>query len=72
MIVLYSTGCPKCKVLEKGLEAKNVAYTLIEDEDEIVKQGFSAVPVLVVDDKVMHYPEAFRFLKQYKKDGATI
>ena len=27
-VVLYSTGCPKCKVLKKKLDAKDIKYTL--------------------------------------------
>ena len=30
-IILYSTGCPKCKILKKKLEDKNIDY--VESDD---------------------------------------
>ena len=35
MIKLYSTGCPKCKVLKKKLEASGKEFEVIEDLDQI-------------------------------------
>lgn len=34
-IRLYSTGCPKCNVLKKKLDALNAKYDVITDMDEI-------------------------------------
>ncbi len=59
MITLYSTGCPRCIQLEAALKAKNINYTKVSDEDEIIAKGFTSVPVLDVDGRIMMFPEAF-------------
>ena len=38
-IKLYSTGCPKCNILKKKLDAINAQYDVITNEDEIKRQG---------------------------------
>ena len=35
MVVLYSTGCPKCKVLEKKLNADKIEYSISDDIDGV-------------------------------------
>jgi len=57
-IVLYTTGCPKCKVLEKKLRLKNIQYSIVTDEEEIRNTGFLSLPLLSVDDKIMPFTEA--------------
>ena len=57
-IVLYSTGCPRCTVLEKKLKAKNVEYEEVNDEDIMLEKGFTTVPMLEVDGVVLNYKEA--------------
>lgn len=57
-IVLYTIGCPKCKVLEKKLGLKNIQYSIVTDEEEIRSMGFLSLPMLSVDDKVMPFAEA--------------
>lgn len=44
--VLYSTGCPKCNVLEKKLKSKNVDFVIETDIDAIVKMGYTTAPIL--------------------------
>ena len=61
-VVLYSTGCPKCNILKKKLAAKNVYYTEINDVDEMLKLGIKEVPVLAVNDRLMNFNKAIKFL----------
>lgn len=58
MVVLYSTGCPKCMVLEKKLEKKGIEYTVVEDAETINSMGYASVPLLEVEGKVMEFVEA--------------
>lgn len=58
MVVLYSTGCPKCMVLEKKLEKKGIEYTVVEDVETISSMGYVSVPLLEVEGKVMEFAEA--------------
>ena len=62
MIILYSTGCPKCKILEKKLEQKNMAYDLCTDINVIVNKGYQTVPLLEVDDYIMDFGEAVKWI----------
>lgn len=32
-IILYSNGCPRCKIIEKMLEDKGIRYKKIDKED---------------------------------------
>ena len=50
-IVLYTTHCPKCKVLEQKLKDKKVEYCICEDIDEMTAQKlFETNPKAVVEN----------------------
>lgn len=57
-LVLYSTGCPRCKVLEKKLKDKAVEYSLVSDVDAIMSRGITQVPVLEKEGKLLSFSEA--------------
>lgn len=58
VIYLYSTGCPKCKVLEKKLQDKGISYGIKSDIEEMTALGITQVPVLKVNDKLLQFKEA--------------
>ena len=64
-IVLYSTGCPKCSVLKKKLDEKNVEYSVETDENKMTKLGITTVPVLSVDGAYLSFTGAVQWLKEY-------
>lgn len=49
-ILLYSTGCPKCNVLKRKMEMKNIAYEEISDLNVLQEKGLQSVPYLQVND----------------------
>ena len=55
MIVVYSTGCPKCGVLERKLNEKGISYEMCMDVDKMLGLGITSVPVLDVDGEMMEY-----------------
>lgn len=57
-IILYSTHCPMCNVLEKKLQMKNIEYDICTDINEIRKLGFLSAPILKVDDDYYTFKEA--------------
>ena len=61
-IILYSTHCPKCTILEKKLKDKGVIYDEVNDVDTMIGLGFTEVPVLVVDGKIMGFSEAIKWI----------
>lgn len=65
-IVLYSTHCPKCIMLENRLKQKKVNYETETSEDAIKATGFSSVPLLKVDGKIMEFNEAITWVSKQK------
>lgn len=64
---LYTTHCPKCKVIEKKLAAKGLEYEEIDNIDTILavanKIGLNSAPLLETDDgKILNFAEANRLL----------
>lgn len=63
MLKLYTTNCPKCKILEQLLQEKGFTYEKILDEDLMISKGFMSAPILEDGDKTMTFPEAMKYLK---------
>lgn len=58
MIVLYTTHCPKCRVIEQKLKQKNIEFEMKEDTQEMIKLGFKFAPVLCVDGQYLDFMQA--------------
>lgn len=65
MITLYSTGCPKCKVLKTKLNKKDLQFVEVTDVKEMEKLGFKAAPMLEVNGKIMNYSEAIKWVNNF-------
>lgn len=63
-LILYSTGCPKCKILEKKLNEIKVLFTTNNNVDEMLSLGLSSAPALSVDGKLMNFTEAMKWLRE--------
>jgi glutaredoxin-related protein len=61
-IILYSTGCPKCRVLEAKLNQANIAYPIVSDIDAIKEKGYLSVPILEVDGTPMEFFAAVKWV----------
>lgn len=63
-VVLYTIDCPKCNILEKKLEAKNISFDRVSDKDMLIAKGFgdSTFPILEVNGMVMHYKTAIQWI----------
>ena len=64
-VVLYSTNCQKCMVLEKKLGYSGINYQLVTDEDVMIEKGFTSAPVLEVDGEVMDFGAAVRWVNEH-------
>lgn len=55
MVLLYSNGCPRCKLVKASLEAKKIPYEVISDNDEILKVAQEnnelSLPFAIIDGK---------------------
>lgn len=63
-VILYTTHCPKCKILKKKLDEKNVTYEICEDVGAMTEKGFLSAPMLEVDDKIMDFKMAVDFVNE--------
>ena len=62
-IVLYSTKCPKCKVLEAKLNQSNIEFEEVNDVEIMVQKGFKSAPILEVDGVAYGFKEAVDWIK---------
>ena len=64
--VLYSTGCPKCRVLQAKLDNKGIDYIIINDENVVIdtckNTGADSLPLLEVEGKYLNFGEAIRWV----------
>lgn len=63
-IILWSTHCPRCKVLTLKLQQKGIKYEEINDIELMKVKGFTEVPKLEVDGVIMNFKEAVEWLKE--------
>ena len=66
-IVIYSTGCPKCKVLKTKLEQAGFTYTEETDTQTMMDLGMKTAPGMAVDGgKIMNFNEAVRWVRGHQ------
>ena len=61
-LVLYTTHCPKCKVIESKLNAKKIEFDIVDDKATLIEMGIVSVPVLEADGKKMSFLEANKYV----------
>lgn len=61
-VILYSTGCSKCSVLEKKLNNANIDFEVSDNVKIPMKQGFFSAPVLDVDGTMMDFSAAVNWV----------
>lgn len=57
-VVLYTTDCPKCRVLEAKLHLKDIEFETISDMEIMERLGIMEAPTLEVDGEMMNFKEA--------------
>lgn len=66
-IILYTTHCPRCEILTKKLNDKNIKYTVCEDTSVMEEKGFTFLPVLEVGEKIMGFGEAIKWVNSLEE-----
>lgn len=61
-MILYTIDCPKCKVLEKKLNQKNIIYDICKDTEIMSKKQIIKLPMLEVDDRLLSFKEAVDYI----------
>ena len=69
MIVLYSTGCPRCKVLEQKLNDKGIEYTICDNTDVLERKNFMSVPILEIDEQILDFAQAIKWVNGVEKNN---
>lgn len=61
---LYTTNCPKCKMLKMRLDSLGCDYETCEDVSEMEKLGFMEAPILESDGTYMNFVDAVMWLNK--------
>ena len=61
-IILYTTGCPRCKIIEKKLELKGIKFKTNTHEDEMVAMGLTEAPSLYVGGELLGFSDAVAWI----------
>ena len=64
IVTMYSTHCPKCQVLEKKLQQKNIEYNVVTDTLEMGKMGIRSLPVLSVNSELLDFKKAIEWVNK--------
>ena len=63
-IILYTTFCPRCRVLETKLKQKEIEYEEVTDVDLMTEKGFMSVPMLEVDGKTLNFTQSNTWINE--------
>lgn len=61
-IILYTTHCPKCAILEKKLTDKNIKFEIVDDLDIMIEKEFLTAPMLEVNEEVLDFGSAIKWV----------
>ena len=64
IVTMYSTHCPKCQVLEKKLQQKNIEYNVVTDTLEMGRMGIRSLPVLSVNSELLDFKKAIEWVNK--------
>lgn len=67
-VVLYSTHCPRCSVLEKKLSQLGIRYELNTNVEEMIALGMKSAPMLSVDGKLLDFTAANEWLNKHNQE----
>ena len=65
-VIFYTSNCTKCKILKSKLDEKNIEYDVFDNIDEMIKKGFTSMPMLEIDGEVKNFLESINWIKGIK------
>lgn len=69
MIKFYSTNCPRCNILKKKLDDKNIQYEIHTDTQEMINLGLVNAPALEFEDgQLLDFGKAIKWIGGYNAD----
>ena len=54
-IIFYTIDCPKCQILKRKMDNKNIQYEIINNKKIIIKKGISQLPMLEIKGHLLNY-----------------
>ena len=63
-VILYSTHCSRCNILESKLKEKNIEFEEVNDVDLMIEKGIQIAPALEVDGEILDYGKAVKFVNE--------
>lgn len=65
MITVYTQpGCGKCKVLKAKLQQKGMDYEESQDVDKMQSLGIQSLPAMQVEDQLLTFEEAIKYVNE--------
>ena len=62
MVTLYTTHCPKCKVLTAKLNEKGIPDEEVDDVNTMISKNIITAPYLEVDGNLMDFVNAVNWV----------
>lgn len=59
-VILYTTHCPRCKVLAYQLDEKHIPYEEFTDKQKMLEMGMDMMPVLQIGNKQYSFKDAMK------------
>ena len=70
-IVLYSTNCPRCSVLERKLTQLGIEFEKKTEVEEMIALGMTQAPMLSVDGELLDFKAANEWLNKHNQEDHT-
>ena len=67
MVTLFTNNTSDCITLENALKEKGIPYEKNVDITLMKEKGFLSLPMLEVDDKILKFNEAMKYIEDIDK-----
>lgn len=61
-VILYSTHCPRCEVLEEKLKSKGIEYIEENSVEVMQTKGIMSVPVLEYNGELFDFGKSIKLI----------
>ena len=63
MVTLYTTHCPKCKIVTAKLNEKGIPYEEVDDVNTMISKKIMTAPYLEVDGELKNFKESMEWIR---------
>ena len=65
--ILYTTHCPRCKILKDKLVEAGISFIECEDVDTMIDKGIMSAPAFEIDGKIYMFSLAITSIRKFKE-----